>query len=133
MDMRKVDSFTDQVIKAIETARVESGMSAAELIVKSGITRRTYYRKMRGDTSFTTEDIDALAKALGVDPFLILGNAANKADEVNKTKQAEVDPSQLSEEEKIQYVLGRIRAGDQTLAASTDPNKEREEEGGDGR
>ena len=128
-----MDSFTDQVIKAIETARVESGMSAAELIVKSGITRRTYYRKMRGDTSFTTEDIDALAKAMNVDPFLILGNAASKADTINETKKPEIDLSQLSEDEKIQYVLDRIKADDQTLAASTDPNKEREEEGGDGR
>ena len=128
-----MDSFTDQVIKAIETARVESGMSAAELIVKSGITRRTYYRKMRGDTSFTTEDIDALAKAMNVDPFLILGNAASKADTINETKKPEIDLSQLPEDEKIQYVLDKIKAGDQTLVASTDSDKEREEEGGDGR
>lgn len=131
--MTQVDTFTDQVIKTIESTRQEVGMTTQELIQRSGIRRSTFFRKMRGDTSFTTEDIDALAKALGVDPFLILGNAANKADEVNKTKQAEVDPSQLPDDEKIQYVLDRVKADDQTLAASTDPNKEREEEGGDGR
>lgn len=130
LDMRKVDSFTDQVIKAIETARVESGLSAAELIVKSGITRRTYFRKMRGDTSFTTEDIDALAKAMGVDPFLILSSAAERADAANRT---DIDLSQLPDDEKVAYVLNKIKAGDQTLAAMNDPNKEKEAEGGDGR
>lgn len=131
--MTQISAFTDQVIKTIESTRQEVGMTTQDLIQRSGIRRSTFFRKMRGDTSFTTEDIDALAKALDVDPFLFLGNAANKADEVNKTKQAGVDPSQLPDDEKIRYVLDRVKADDQTLAASTDPDKEREEEGGDGR
>lgn len=132
-NMTQISAFTDQVIKTIESTRQEVGMTTQDLIQRSGIRRSTFFRKMRGDTSFTTEDIDALAKALDVDPFLFLGNAANKADEVNKTKQAGVDPSQLPDDEKIRYVLDRVKADDQTLAASTDPDKEREEEGGDGR
>lgn len=128
--MKKIDTFTDQAIKTIESTRQEVGMTTQELIRRSGIRRSTFFRKMRGDTSFTTEDIDALAKAMGVDPFLILSSAAERADTAKRTG---VDLSQLPEDEKIQYVLDKIKAGDQTLAASTDPNKEREEEGGDGR
>ncbi|WP_445337712.1 hypothetical protein [Bifidobacterium sp. ESL0200] len=44
-----------------------------------------------------------------------------------------VDPSQLSDDEKVAYVLDKVKAGDQTLAAMHDPNKEKEAEGGDGR
>ena len=72
--------FTDQVIQTIENARLDAGITVAELILRSGITRRTYFRKMRGDTEFTTSDIDAIARALGVDPFLILRKAAETSD-----------------------------------------------------
>ena len=44
-----------------------------------------------------------------------------------------MDPSQLPDDEKVAYVLNKIKAGDQTLAAMNDPNKEKEAEGGDGR
>ncbi|WP_253269599.1 helix-turn-helix domain-containing protein [Bifidobacterium sp. A11] len=128
--MKKLDTFTDQVIKTIESTRQEVGMTTQELIRRSGIRRSTFFRKMRGDTSFTTEDIDALAKAMGVDPFLILSNAAERADAAKRT---DMDLSQLPEDEKVAYVLDKIKAGDQTLAAMNDPNKEKEAEGGDGR
>ena len=39
----------------------------------------------------------------------------------------------LPEEEKVAYVLNKIKAGDQALAAMNDPNMEKEAEGGDGR
>lgn len=128
--MKQIDTFTDQAIKTIESTRQEVGMTTQELIRRSGIRRSTFFRKMRGDTSFTTEDIDALAKAMGVDPFLILSNAAERADAAKRT---DMDPSQLPEDEKVAYVLNKIKAGDQTLAAMNDPNKEKEAEGGDGR
>lgn len=44
----------------------------------------------------------------------------------------EANPLQLSEDEKIRYLPGRIKAGDQTLVASVDPCMKQEEEGGDG-
>ncbi|MEK0306293.1 hypothetical protein [Bifidobacterium favimelis] len=40
---------------------------------------------------------------------------------------------QLSADEKILYLLDRIKACDRTLVASTDPCKKQEEEGGVGR
>ena len=128
--MKEIDTFTDQTIKTIESTRQEVGMTTQELIRRSGIRRSTFFRKMRGDTSFTTEDIDALAKAMGVDPFLILSNASERADAAKRT---DMDLSWLPEEEKVAYVLGKVKADDQTLAAMSDPNKEKEAEGGDGR
>ena len=125
--MKQIDTFTDQAIKTIESTRQEVGMTTQELIRRSGIRRSTFFRKMRGDTSFTTEDIDALAKAMGVDPFLILSNAAERADTIKKTR---LDLSQLPDDEKVAYVLDKVKAGDQTLAAMHDPKEAR---GGDGR
>ena len=128
--MKQIDTFTDQAIKTIESTRQEVGMTTQELIRRSGIRRSTFFRKMRGDTSFTTEDIEALAKAMGVDPFLILSNAAERADTLKKTH---LDLSQLPEDEKVAFVLDKVKAGDQELAAMHDPNKDKEAEGGDGR
>ena len=129
-NMKEIDAFTDQAIKTIESTRQEVGMTTQELIQRSGIRRSTFFRKMRGDTSFTTEDIDALARAMGVDPFLILSDAAERAD---ATKRTDMDLSWLPEEEKVAYVLDKVKANDQALAAMNDPNKEKEAEGGDGR
>lgn len=128
--MKEIDAFTDQAIKTIESTRQEVGMTTQELIQRSGIRRSTFFRKMRGDTSFTTEDIDALAKAMGVDPFLILSDAAERADATQKT---DMDLSWLPEEEKVALVLDKVRAGDHALAAMIDPAKEKEAQGGDGR
>jgi transcriptional regulator with XRE-family HTH domain len=85
--MEQVDGFTDQVIQTIENARLDAGITVAELILRSGITRRTYFRKMRGDTEFTTSDIDAIARALGVDPFLILRKAAEASDDLTEDEK----------------------------------------------
>lgn len=71
---------------------------------------------------------------IGMDFTVVVKRAEQRVtDDLGPYPPLEVDPSQLSEDEKIQYVLDKIKTDDQTLAASTDPNKEREEEGGDGR
>lgn len=71
---------------------------------------------------------------IGMDFTVVVQRAEQRVtDDLGPYPPLEVDPSQLSEDEKIQYVLDKIKADDQTLAASTDPNKEQEEEGGDGR
>lgn len=71
-------TFTQRVIEMIENARLDAGVSVQELIERSGIRRSTYFRKMRGETTFTTEDVDALASALGLDPLLVLSSAATQ-------------------------------------------------------
>ena len=71
---------------------------------------------------------------IGMDFTVVVQRAEQRVtDDLGPYPPLEVDPSQLSEDEKIQYVLDKIKADNQTLAASTDPNKEQEEEGGDGR
>lgn len=72
--------FTQRVIEAIENARLDAGVSVQEIIMRSGIRRSSYFRKMRGETTFTTEDVDALARALGMDPFLLLSKASGSAN-----------------------------------------------------
>lgn len=76
VSMKQIDKFTDNVIQEIEKKRLERGMSVAELIRRIGMTRSTFFRKMRGDTYFTTSDIDAIANALGCDALLLLREAA---------------------------------------------------------
>ena len=71
---------------------------------------------------------------IGMDFTVVVKRAEQRVtDELGPYPPLEVDPSQLPEDEKIQYVLDKIKAGDQTLVASTDPYKEQEKEGGDGR
>lgn len=71
---------------------------------------------------------------IGMDFTVVIKRAEQRiTDDLGPYPPLEVDPSQLPDDEKIRYVLDRVKADDQTLAASTDPDKEREEEGGDGR
>lgn len=76
--------FTPRVIEVIENARLDKGISVQDLVDRSGIRRSTYFRKMRGETTFTTEDVDALARALELDPFLILREASVGGSEDNR-------------------------------------------------
>jgi transcriptional regulator with XRE-family HTH domain len=117
--MQQIDGFTDKVISELEKTRQEVGMTTQELIRKSGIRRSTYFRKMRGETEFTTSDIDAIAKALGADPFLILHKASSAVEQTPIT----VDPSVLTEDEIMERVNAKIDAGAVGLAALHDPDK----------
>lgn len=75
----KMAAFTDQVIQALENARLDANMTVNELLRRSGLKRSSYFRKMRGDTELTTGDIDRLARALERDPMLVLAEAAEQA------------------------------------------------------
>ncbi|CAG7622364.1 helix-turn-helix domain-containing protein [Leucobacter soli] len=78
MNAKYESSFTQRVIAEIENARLDKGISVQDLISRSGIRRSSYFRKMRGETSFTTEDVDALANALGLDPMIVFKNASEE-------------------------------------------------------
>lgn len=77
---KEIGAFSWRVIDQIQKLIQERGMTDAEVIRKSGITRTTFYVKMRGETSMTTEDIDKLARALNVNPFDIMYAAAKRYD-----------------------------------------------------
>lgn len=68
--------FTQRVIEEIEKARVDAHLSVADLVKRSGMPRNSFFTKIRGDRAFTTDDVDSLARALGLDPFLILRRAS---------------------------------------------------------
>lgn len=110
--MREIDQFTDRVIQTIETKRQEKGLTVAEVIKRSGITRRTWFRKMRGDTDFTTSEIDAIAKALDCDALLLLQEAAHEPTD---------------EETVIKATLQKLQENPMLLAAYMSKEKEKDE------
>lgn len=71
---------------------------------------------------------------IGIDITIVISRAKQRVtDDLGPYPPLTVDPSQLPDDEKVAYVLNKIKAGDQALAAMNDPNKEKEAEGGDGR
>lgn len=110
--MKEIDQFTDRVIQTIETKRQEKGLTVAEVIKRSGITRRTWFRKMRGDTDFTTSEIDAIAKALDCDALLLLQEAAHEPTD---------------EETVIKATLQKLQENPMLLAAYMSKEKEKDE------
>lgn len=75
--MGELSDFSWRVIDVIQKLIERQAMTDAELIVRSGIPRNTFYRKMRGDTPLNTNDIEAIARGLGVDPFALLSAASS--------------------------------------------------------
>lgn len=74
--MGEISAFSWKVIDNIQKLIARKGITDAQVIAVSGIPRNTFYRKMRGDTPFTTDDLDKLARALDVDPaYLMLSRA----------------------------------------------------------
>ena len=71
---------------------------------------------------------------IGIDITVVISRAKQRViEDLGPYPPLTVDPSQLPDDEKVAYVLDKIKAGDQALAAMNDPNKEKEAEGGDGR
>lgn len=70
--MGELSRLSWRVIDTIQKTIDSLDMTDAEVIAKSGVPRNTFYRKMRGETPFNTDDLDRIATALGVDPFTLL-------------------------------------------------------------
>ena len=124
------NQFAKAIAEELRAQKARTGKTNEELADAVGVSAVTVLRYLRGQRQIPIDVFGDLCKALDVSTADITATAFNKAQgDLNN----EVDPSQLPDDEKIQYVLDKIKTDDQTLAASTDPNKEREEEGGDGR
>lgn len=75
--MSKYESlFTQRVVETIENMRRERRMTIDDLCKASGIGRNSYYAKLRCERCFNTEEIDAIARVLECDPYLLLEEAA---------------------------------------------------------
>ena len=70
--MGEITAFSWKVIDSIQKLIENKGLTDAQVIATSGIPRNTFYRKMRGDTPFTTDDLDKVARALDVDPAYLM-------------------------------------------------------------
>lgn len=135
----KMAAFTDQVIQALENARLDAHMTVNELLKKSGLKRSSYFRKMRGDTELTTGDIDKLARALGRDPMLVLAEAAEQAqaqESINNilemaAKRGDTEAEQ-ERERRVEETKRILADNPMELAAYTDPDKEKYIEYGNG-
>jgi len=75
--MGELSGFSWRVIDTIQKLIEQKGLTDAEVIARSGVPRNTFYRKMRGETPLNTNDIEAIADALGVDPFDLTRPAPN--------------------------------------------------------
>lgn len=135
----KMAAFTDQVIQALENARLDANMTVNELLRRSGLKRSSYFRKMRGDTELTTGDIDRLARALGRDPMLVLAEAAEQAQvqrSINNilgmaAKRGDTEAEQ-ERERRVEETKRILADNPMELAAYTDPDKEKYIEYGNG-
>lgn len=78
--MGDLSQFSWRVIDDIQKLIADKGMTDAQVIALSHIPRNTFYRKMRGETPFNLNDVDAIAGALGVDPFALLTHSARAVD-----------------------------------------------------
>lgn len=135
----KMAAFTDQVIQALENARLDANMTVNELLRRSGLKRSSYFRKMRGGTELTTGDIDRLARALGRDPMLVLAEAAEQAQvqrSINNilgmaAKRGDTEAEQ-EREHRVEETKRILADNPMELAAYTDPDKEKYIEYGNG-
>ncbi len=114
--------FSLRVIDVIENARHDAGMSQAELIQRSGIPRNSFYKRMRGEVPFNTNDIDAIASALDCDPMLILREAAKPAlSVVGDTETEALTPRAATDKARERW-----EQGEQKKAAKRRPKGDEE-------
>lgn len=78
----ELSEFSWHLVDTIQKAIEARGITDAQVIARSGVPRNTFYRKMRGDTPLNTDDLDKIARALGMDPFsLVRGQYALAASD----------------------------------------------------
>ena len=104
--MDEAYGFSLDVINEIRRAINESGISDMEITKRAGMSRDYFYKRMRGERPFNTNDISKIADALGMDAFIILRRAAERAQDL--ADRIIADPERFD------------------LAASTNPDKENE-------
>lgn len=64
-------SYSRLVATNIERLRIDAGLSVAQLTSAAGLSRSYYQSRVRLESPFNTNDIEALALALGVTPYVL--------------------------------------------------------------
>lgn len=62
-------SFSEAIAAVIDREIGLSGSPVAHVIRAAGISRNYYYKRIRGESVFNTNDISNIAEAIGLDPF----------------------------------------------------------------
>lgn len=127
--MSKYDSdFTRRVTETIEQKRRDKGMTIDDLCKAAGIGRNSYYTKQRGERCFNTEEIDAIAKALGCDALLLLEEAACEPTDEEAMIRATLRRLQEHPDELVGYLRDGLSKAALGMAANEDPNSRLEAE-----
>jgi transcriptional regulator with XRE-family HTH domain len=74
------NEFSRALVDAVDALRVQRGVSTPALIARAGFSRGYYYKRTRGETSFSTNDVQTIAEALGVPVRTLLEPAITATD-----------------------------------------------------
>ncbi|WP_147304093.1 helix-turn-helix domain-containing protein [Subtercola boreus] len=106
--------FSRQIVKAIIRLRDEAGMTNVELIKRAGFSPNYFYLRLRGDTTFDTNDIEKIALVFNVSPAALMTIATSLTDEDDADKLVAVDRLELAR--RLGFLAAGPHADDSVLA-----------------
>lgn len=131
---KRAELFSKYVGSELKGAIASHGYSQGKVADALGHARSAMSKWLNAKPPIDVAVANKICDYIGMDITVVIRRAEQRmTDELGPWPPIQVDPLQLSEDEKVQYVLNKLKSGDQTLAASIDPYKEYEKEGGDGR
>lgn len=89
--MAERSGFNWRVVDQIQKLIVDAKTTDAQVIRDSSIPRNTFYKKMRGETALTTDDIAKLARALGVEPGVVFERAAAEVPYIGRVPREQIE------------------------------------------
>ena len=95
--MGEAGDFSRRVIGNIDYAIGHDPRSAAEIVRQAGMSKNYFYVRMRGEKPFNTNDVDALAEVLGLDPFDLLSPRSSNVTELRPRGTVGSVPEDLAE------------------------------------
>jgi transcriptional regulator with XRE-family HTH domain len=131
---KRAELFSKYVGSELKGAIASHGYSQGKVADALGHARSAMSKWLNAKPPIDVAVANKICDYIGMDITVVIRRAEQRMiDELGPWPPVEVDPLLLSDEEKVQLVLKKIATDDQTLAASTDPYKKYEKEGGDGR
>lgn len=74
-------NFSVAVARTIDRQIGLSGIPVAQVLREAGLSRNYYYKRVRGEGMFNTNDIDKIGHALGLDPFALTALALQELEQ----------------------------------------------------
>ena len=116
------DPFSKAVVECVTEAIHDSGMSQKDVFTAAEMSADYFYKRTRGTSPFTTNDIYRICKVINTDPTLLMYEAAKMADAHMQ--------SELSVEDRAKLALERAqRAAEYGLAAMEGGKRHEEDDG----